>query len=468
MGIFKIKKLSDDSFWHDFNGKSVNISDFEVILDENTDTFIIQLKNGATVPNTPVDIADVIVNVNGGSDEPFTSAIELRQRLEEIDYTPYKSAGGGGGTQDYDSVLAEGNETDETATHTDGENYASISPQAVIVGYTGTEADETENVLDRQGVTFKKYTAPNAFEKLLAPNADGSKLQYDGDDLATEQAVVDAITPLADDINALTTALDGKQDELGFTPENTANKATTMTGNTASNTVFLTAKAVYDWVIGLGYTTLSAVQTWVNNQGFITNVITALGYTPENSANKGQANGYAPLNGSTKIADAYIDDKYNSIIAETVTDGAVTSGTSNTYSIGILIPANTVKAGTSPEVFSLAGKTGTAGIITTRMYINTTNDLSGTPILIALSPGAAASTRTIPLHRYLRVVTADGSGLGTLITNNTVSMYSDYVISTSPLQSLAIDWTVDQYLIISCQCGSGSDSARSKHLKFRR
>lgn len=39
------------------------------------------------------------------------------------------------------------------------------------------------------------------------------------------------------------TALDAK--------ENSANKATTMTGNTASNVLFLTAKAVYDWAVAL-------------------------------------------------------------------------------------------------------------------------------------------------------------------------------------------------------------------------
>lgn len=38
---------------------------------------------------------------------------------------------------------------------------------------------------------------------------------------------------------------------IGFTPENSANKATTMTGNTASNTLYLTAKAIYDWAIAL-------------------------------------------------------------------------------------------------------------------------------------------------------------------------------------------------------------------------
>jgi hypothetical protein len=40
---------------------------------------------------------------------------------------------------------------------------------------------------------------------------------------------------------------------IGYVPENSVNKATTMTGNTTSDTNFLTAKAVYDWVTSLGY-----------------------------------------------------------------------------------------------------------------------------------------------------------------------------------------------------------------------
>jgi hypothetical protein len=47
------------------------------------------------------------------------------------------------------------------------------------------------------------------------------------------------------------TTFNGKQDALGYTAENVANKATTMTGNTASNTLYLTAKAIYDWATGL-------------------------------------------------------------------------------------------------------------------------------------------------------------------------------------------------------------------------
>lgn len=47
------------------------------------------------------------------------------------------------------------------------------------------------------------------------------------------------------------TTFNGKQDALGFTPENVANKAVTMTGNEASITAYLAAKATYDWATGL-------------------------------------------------------------------------------------------------------------------------------------------------------------------------------------------------------------------------
>ena len=69
------------------------------------------------------------------------------------------------------------------------------------------------------------------------------------------------------------------QPALGYTPENVANKSTNVVTDQASNTKYPTVKAVFDWVTNAiaGF----ATQTWVNAQGFVTNVITALGYTPE-------------------------------------------------------------------------------------------------------------------------------------------------------------------------------------------
>ena len=85
---------------------------------------------------------------------------------------------------------------------------------------------------------------------------------------------------------------------LGFTPENIANKSTSVTTDSTSNIKYPSVKSVYDWAVAT-FTTTSAVatqittalsgyatQAWVNSQGFITNVISALGYTPENTANK--------------------------------------------------------------------------------------------------------------------------------------------------------------------------------------
>lgn len=80
--------------------------------------------------------------------------------------------------------------------------------------------------------------------------------------------------------------------------EDSANKTDTMSGNTASSTKYLSAKGVYDWAVAT-FTTASAVasqittaisgyatQAWVTSQGYITNVVTALGFTPENVSNK--------------------------------------------------------------------------------------------------------------------------------------------------------------------------------------
>lgn len=68
-------------------------------------------------------------------------------------------------------------------------------------------------------------------------------------------------------VNSLYSGLaTSKQDALGFTPENVANKSTSVTTDQASSTKYPTVKSVYDW----------AVATFQ----------TALGYTAENSANK--------------------------------------------------------------------------------------------------------------------------------------------------------------------------------------
>lgn len=58
---------------------------------------------------------------------------------------------------------------------------------------------------------------------------------------------------------AVKTAVDAKQDNLGYTPENSANKATTVTGNETSNEKFGTIKAIVDYV--------GSAVTWIATNG---------------------------------------------------------------------------------------------------------------------------------------------------------------------------------------------------------
>jgi hypothetical protein len=95
MSTFKIIKKGANNFWHWFNNdaKKVAISDFEVVLDEVSQTFVIVYKNGANVPNQSVNVLniEVIDETDTSAIETFTNVVDLRSRLVQLGYTPYLS-----------------------------------------------------------------------------------------------------------------------------------------------------------------------------------------------------------------------------------------------------------------------------------------------------------------------------------------------------------------------------------------
>lgn len=143
-------------------------------------------------------------------------------------------------------------------------DYMPLGGSSTWGGITGTLSSQTDlqNALDAKeptitaGTTSQYYRGDKSFQT-LDKNAVG---------LGNVDNTSDANKPVS---TATQTALNAKQDSLGYTAENSANKTDVMSGNTTSSTKFLSAKGVYDWVTSLG---------------FITNVITALGYTPANKA----------------------------------------------------------------------------------------------------------------------------------------------------------------------------------------
>lgn len=95
--MFKIIKKGSNNFWHVFNNgaKNVSISDFEVVLDDVLNTFVIVLRNGANIPQIALSVLDIIVIDETASsvEETFLTASQLRARLVVLGYTAYLGAG---------------------------------------------------------------------------------------------------------------------------------------------------------------------------------------------------------------------------------------------------------------------------------------------------------------------------------------------------------------------------------------
>jgi hypothetical protein len=72
----------------------------------------------------------------------------------------------------------------------------------------------------------------------------------------------DANKPIS---NATQTALNGKQNTLTFTPEDVANKSTTLDTDKLSNTKYPSVKSVYDWVVNLLSTKQNNISISNNN-----------------------------------------------------------------------------------------------------------------------------------------------------------------------------------------------------------
>jgi len=90
--MFQIIKKTT-GWWHVFNSgaKSQNISDFEVTIDDVANTFVIVQRNGSNIPLNKLTINEIeVINETDASVvETFTNVVDLKARLEELEYTAY-------------------------------------------------------------------------------------------------------------------------------------------------------------------------------------------------------------------------------------------------------------------------------------------------------------------------------------------------------------------------------------------
>jgi hypothetical protein len=139
-------------------------------------------------------------------------------------------------------------------------------------------------------------------------------------------------------------------------------------------------------------------------------------------------------------------------------DGTASSGTSNTISISVLIPANTFVVDDVIRINYRVRATGVLANRESRMYANTTSSLTGAILIstLSLSNNILAGN----LQRFLAIKNATTN---TEVINNTSNLLIDYAAITSPasVSTLAINWTVDQYIIFAVNVTNAADSIRA-------
>jgi hypothetical protein len=136
---------------------------------------------------------------------------------------------------------------------------------------------------------------------------------------------------------------------------------------------------------------------------------------------------------------------------------AITGMTTNELTGSVLVPAYTLApppGGVIAEVTGRIVKTGTNGTVVTRIYANTTNSLSGA-ILLGSTTAAGAANLFVQMARTLFI---GESPVNTKTFQAGGAAYDDMATSTGAETSSAVDWRVDQYIILAVQNGSALDS----------
>ena len=141
-------------------------------------------------------------------------------------------------------------------------------------------------------------------------------------------------------------------------------------------------------------------------------------------------------------------------VYKSTTDGAASSGIANTFSQSILVPANSVVAGNILEFKLRSRKTGASGLYNIRLYANTTNNLSGTPVLLATYSGGLSQALGQQLNRTAAVKNATTN---TEMLLATTSLPTDF--TNNSFASISVDWTNAQYIIGAVQNNAAGDSS---------
>ena len=267
------------------------------------------------------------------------------------------------------------------------------------------------------------------------------------------------------------------ENNIGYVPENAANKSTS-TSDFASSTKFPVWSAIVSFFDGakilslLGISSISGTNTGdetAERIGTIVNGATA--YTTPLDADKVgiwdaanslfKATTWANFKATLK---AYFDTKYTNILYSSTADSTATSGTSNTLCSSFLVASNIFTSTNRLRITIRTTKSNTLGICTLRVYTNNLADLSGATLIGTYASSAA--------HQIIGTVFNYPFKSSTTIQriSATFTLASDEQgggVSLAPV-TFTFNTASNNYLLFALQNANGTESSVISYLTIEK
>jgi len=151
---------------------------------------------------------------------------------------------------------------------------------------------------------------------------------------------------------------------------------------------------------------------------------------------------------------------YLRIIQESATDGTIITGvTTNQITYSFAIPANTFSVGNIPKFNVRSCFTGSNNSRNTRMYINTSNSLTGANLIGTVQTTTAQFS--VDMGRMVAIKSATVTQVYSSTTSNSASETASVAYTEHN-----IDWTIEQYFITAIQLNNALDSGWLSYVKI--
>lgn len=144
--------------------------------------------------------------------------------------------------------------------------------------------------------------------------------------------------------------------------------------------------------------------------------------------------------------------------------GSYINAASSQKITSVFIPANTFVAGDIIHIEYRLRLTGlTTGNLIQYLYWNETDDLT-TPVQLMTRTYSNANVNAVH-NRRLSISVANGTGNGSILYGVGNALDSDFAVASFAISTgVALNWTVDSYIIIAGYSGTGT-GVRSQFLK---